>query len=108
MLSGIFRHRSRDATKSADLLLTALLRERSLEPHRFVRHCTVGPFIIEHACPSRAVIVELQRHSLDTDSRRQARLTLLEQLGYRIVVVTEREVRSAPHKVLARVRAALQ
>jgi very-short-patch-repair endonuclease len=108
MLSGFFRVRSREPNRPAASLLADLLRARSLEPHRFLRRCTVGPFIVEHACPARAVIVELQRHSLDTDAQRQARLALLEQLGYRIVIVTEREVRSAPKKVLAKVRAALQ
>ena len=107
MLSGIFRVRTRDADRPADAVLTALLRARTLEPHRFVRRCSVGPFIVEHACPARAVIVELQRNALDTDARRQARLTLLEQLGYRIVIVTERELRSSPATVLARVKAAL-
>jgi very-short-patch-repair endonuclease len=106
MLSALFRDRLRNTSASA--VLATLLRAPTLEPHRFLRRCAVGPFIVEHACPARAVIVELQRHALDTDARRQARLRLLEQLGYHIIVVTERELRVAPKKVLARVKAALQ
>lgn len=107
MLTGVFRNRVRartEATQSPDDVLALLLRSKKLRPHRFVRHCEIGPFVVAHVCAQRALVIDLSRDPRATESRN----SFLESLGYRILRVSRREVMTRPESVIARVCSALQ
>ncbi len=88
----------------ADDVLTHLLRARSLRPHRFVRGCEIGPFIVDHVCPERALVIDLSRSRTEA----QARSKFLESLGYRVLNVARRDLFHRPDIVLGRIRQMLQ
>ena len=108
MFTGVFKDRTRSTPhRSAAETLAHLLRAKSLRPHRFLRGCEVGAFIVEHACPERMLIVELRKTALD-DTRQQARIAYLRELGYRVLQVSRQSVHAHPDKVIAQVREALE
>lgn len=108
MFTGVFRDRTRSIPhRSAAETLAHLLRAKSLRPHRFLRGCEVGPFVVEHVCHECALIVEL-RKSLAEEARQQARIAFLKELGYTVLQVSRHSVAAHPDKVLAQVREALQ
>jgi very-short-patch-repair endonuclease len=106
MLTGVLRYRSRTdrgyvvAGSSADEVLANLLRARSLRPHRFIRDCEIGPFIVDHVCVEQAVVVDLSRTRAEAD----ARCRFLESLGYRVLCVAKRDLFQRPDTVLAHIR----
>lgn len=112
MFTGVFKDRSRSfasAALSPNDALARLLQARSLRPHRFLRNAEVGPFVVDHVCRAQGVIVELHRGlRAESEPRRQARIALLQQLGFQVLLVTRQEVATAPERVLAQVRAALR
>jgi len=110
MFTGVLRYRSRSdrgyvaAGSSADEVLTHLLRARSLRPHRFLRECEIGPFIVDHVCVEQALVIDLSRSRTEAD----ARTRFLESLGYRVFSVSRRDLFHCPDLVLANIRRLLQ
>ena len=110
MFTGVLRYRSRSdrgyvaAGSSADEVLTYLLRARSLRPHRFLRECEIGPFIVDHVCVEQALVIDLSRSRTEAD----ARTRFLESLGYRVFSVSRRDLFHGPDLVLANIRRLLQ
>lgn len=109
MFTGVLRYRSREGRgyvpgQSADEALANLLRARSLRGHRFVRECEIGPFIVDHVCPERALVIDLSRSRTESE----ARARFLEALGYRVLTVTRHDLFHRPDRVLARIRRLLQ
>ena len=109
MFTGVFKDRTRSTPhRSAAETLAHLLRAKSLRPHRFLRCCEVGPFIVEHACHERMLIIELRNRTTLDESRQQARIAFLKELGYRVLQVSRQSVVAHPDKVLAQIREALE
>lgn len=113
MFTGVFKDRARtqaDMAESADQLLVELLQSRFLGQRRFARHCEIGPFVVEHLCRELSLIVELlppadqPRHK----DQLEARLAFLAGMGYTVIHVSPRELKSQPRRVLARIRAAMK
>ena len=90
------------AAPPADQLLDQLLQSRPLRPHRFARHCEIGPFVVDYVCCERSLVVELEKERIE------ARTAFLTAMGYTVVHISARELRLRPRSVVARVRAALQ
>jgi very-short-patch-repair endonuclease len=110
MFTGVFRDRSRSVAfkgGSAQETLARLLTTKSLKQYRFIRHCAIGPFVVDHFCREHALVVELQR-SQETEARHQARAMLLNEMGYSVLQVAGRDVLCRPDQVLAQLRAALR
>lgn len=107
MFTGVFKDRTRSTSRSAAEALAHLLRAKSLRPHRFLRGSEVGPFVVEHVCPERKLIVELRKLALD-DARQQSRVAFLKELGYEVLQVSRQRVLAHPEKVIAQVRQALE
>lgn len=91
--------RERAANSSEDGL-TQLLRARSLRQHTFVSDVEIGPFVVDHLCREQALIIDLTRPA----SEQEARARFFEALGYRIVVVSRRDLFHRPEAVLLRLR----
>ena len=111
MLTGVLRNRPKTevlvrerASNSTDDALSQLLKSRSLRHHRFVSDCEIGPFIVDHLCPEHALVIDLTRPAGETEARSK----FLESLGYRIVVVSRRDLFHRPDAVLLRLRRLLQ
>jgi adenine-specific DNA-methyltransferase len=87
--------------QNAEQRLLSLLRHRKLAAHRFRRHHTVGPFVVDFICIEQALIVELtaDQHALG--------LPADESLGFRVLRFWDSEVVSDPKAVLARLLDAL-
>src|SRR5262245_19433422 len=109
MFIRLFRDR-RAPERAAEELLARLLRHRTLARYRFIRRCTIGPFVAEQMCRDHALIIEIER---SCRSGRDAELLagrarLLAGLGYRVFAVPERELRLRPRRLVGQIRAALQ
>jgi very-short-patch-repair endonuclease len=111
MLTGVLRNRPRTevlvrerAANSIDDALTQLLRSRSLRRYRFVSDVEIGPFVVDHLCPEQALVIDLTRSA----SEQEARARFFESLGYRVVVVSRRDLFHRPEAVLLRLRRLLQ
>lgn len=115
MLTGVLKNRSRtevlvreraasSSANATDDALTQLLRSRSLRQHRFLSDCEIGPFIVDHLCPEQAVVIDLTRPAGEMD----ARTRFLESLGYRVIIVSRRDLFHRPEAVLLRLRRLLQ
>lgn len=110
MFTGVLRYRSRDHRtiganpQNPDEVLARLLGARSLHPHRFVRDCEIGPFVVDHVCREQALVIDLSRTHREAETRRK----FLESLGYRVLNVSRRDLYQSPDGVLGRVRRLLQ
>lgn len=108
MFTGVFKDRSRVKPRaSAHETLAQLLRAKSLRPHRFLRSSEVGPFIVEHVCQERLLIVELRPNAAMLEPRAKSRIEFLNEMGYTVLLVSRQRVLEQPDKVLAQVREAL-
>jgi very-short-patch-repair endonuclease len=87
--------------------LAQLLQSRSLSPHRFIRHASIGPFVVEQVCPDRGVIVEVHRGETRAGQRLQSRPQLFRTLGFKVVLVKRADILERPQDVLAQVLDAL-
>lgn len=90
---------------TAEDRLRRLLQSRALYPHRFSAHCEIGPFVVEHVCAERSLVVELQAQQRQ---RQQQRAAFLAGLGYSVLQICPRELERHPRRALRRVRAALR
>jgi very-short-patch-repair endonuclease len=110
MLTGVFRDRSRLRrleAQPAHRTLHQLIHSRELAAHRVARHCEIGPFVVDYVFSSRSLIVELEPPDEAALPRAQARAALLNGLGYRVLLLSRREVRRQPQRALERIKAAL-
>ncbi|WP_235908758.1 endonuclease domain-containing protein [Roseiconus nitratireducens] len=86
------RDRRRRSTKSEGLLWS-ILRSKQLCVLKFRREHPVGPFIVDFACVSRMLVVEVDGgyhdQTIEADRERQE---LIEQSGWQIIRFTDREV----------------
>lgn len=105
MFTGVFRERTRSRPGAAQDALASVLQSRSLRPHRFVRHCEIGPFLVEYVCRERSLVVELQPRL--SNEPRQARTAFLNEMGYSVLCLSRAELLTRPDKVLSQIRAAL-
>ncbi len=93
----------------SEAILWAALRRNRLGVH-FRRQHVVGAFVVDFACLTRRLVVEIDGgvhevpHVAFADARRQA---ALESLGLRVVRVSAEEVERDLPGVLARIRNAL-
>jgi very-short-patch-repair endonuclease len=92
---------------TTDDRLRRLLQSPSLHPHRFSADREIGPFVVAHVCPERALVVELVVQAKERE-RQQQRTAFLAGLGYTVVQICPRELERAPQRALRRVRAALR
>lgn len=109
MFTGVLRYRSREGRgfvpgQSADEVLTQLLKARSLRGHRFVRECEIGPFIVDHVCAERALVIDLSRSRTEAEARSR----FLASLGYRVLAVTRYDLFNRPERILTKIRRLLQ
>jgi very-short-patch-repair endonuclease len=106
MFTGFFRDRARaGSVHTAPGALGRLLRSQPLRAFRFDPNCEVGPFIVDFLCRERALIVELERSGA---VRQDTRAAFLTGMGYVVIHVSRREVRSSPRKVVRRLRLVLE
>jgi very-short-patch-repair endonuclease len=106
MFTGVFKDRTRaqaDAPQLADQLLGELLQARILRQYRFARQCEIGPFVVDYVCCEHSLVVELR-----DKNHLEARSAFLAGMGYTVIYVTARELKSEPQRLLARIQAALQ
>ena len=109
MLTGVFRDRTRLRrleAQPAHRALHELIHSRELTAHRAARFCEIGPFVVDYVYKEHSLIVELEPLG-EAGPRTQARISLLNSLGYRVLLLSRREVRRAPRKTLERIKAAL-
>lgn len=106
MFTGFFRDRApAGSMHTARSALRRVLRRRPLSALRFDPDCEIGPFIVDFLCRERALIVEVERSAT---AGRDARTAFLTGMGYVVVQVSRRELRSSPGKVVRRLRTALE
>jgi very-short-patch-repair endonuclease len=80
---------------AAEIKLWEALRGRRLHGFKFVRQLPVGPYVVDFACRSRMLIVEVdgathgEDHEVAHDARRTA---FLEAQGWRVLRVWNAEV----------------
>jgi very-short-patch-repair endonuclease len=92
---------------TTDDRLRRLLKSPSLHPHRFSADREIGPFVVAHVCPERALVVELLVQAKERE-RQQQRASFLAGLGYTVLQICPRELQRTPRRALRRVRAALR
>jgi very-short-patch-repair endonuclease len=95
----------------AEKLLWEVLRAKRLEGFKFVRQAPIGPFVVDFACRSRRLIIEVDgaTHSTDDEIASDAKRSIyLEKVGYRIIRVQNNEVKEGMDGVIADIIAALR
>jgi very-short-patch-repair endonuclease len=111
MLTGVFRDRTRLqrlAAQTAHQALAELIQSNSLLPHRAARRCEIGPFIVEYVFRRQSLVVEFEPRNEADAVRAQARGAFLCEMGYSVLSISRREVRTHPRRVLERIKAALR
>lgn len=107
----ITRARSLRVTSTdAERLLWKLLRDRRLTDAKFRRQHPIGPFVVDFACVSHHLVVELDglTHTLDEQRAFDAKRTAyLEFEGWRVLRITDKEMKSDASGALQRIAAAL-
>jgi very-short-patch-repair endonuclease len=92
----------------AETKLRWRLRQRQLNGHRFRRQVPIGPYIVDFACLSAKLVIEVEggQHfdSVDHDERRTA---WLEERGYRVLRFWHPDVLANTDEVLEAVLRAL-
>ncbi len=99
------KHLRREQTPS-EKQLWRLLRELKHEGAHFRRHCQVGPFVYDFAALSHKLLIELDGavHDWEDVQLRDGRKTAsAEQLGFRVLRISNEEVQYPAH-VMGRVR----
>ena len=110
MFSQVFKDRKPSASGAASAreTLARLLQSQSFHPHQFVRHASIGPFVVEHVCRERSIIVEVHRGDTVAGDRLRARLDFFQTLGFKVVLVKRGDILNRPQQVLAQIRSALE
>lgn len=112
MFTGVFNARSErlaGGARTIDRALRQILESRRLRAYRFNRRTTIGPFIVDAVCPERALVIQIDReHPAFRASEANARIVLLERMGYRVMRVWSQDLLRRPQKVADAVLAALR
>ena len=111
MLTGVFRDRTRlqlHAAQPAHQALAHLIQSNALFPHRALRRCEIGPYIVEYVFRAQSLVVELEPRGEAEALRAQARAAFLNGMGYRVLSISRRELRTHPRRVLEQLKAALR
>lgn len=112
MFTGVFRDKRVQPTGigSPDAVLGRLLQAKSLRDWRFQRRVSIGPFVVDYACLEQALVIEVADMPGRTSGayNTDARGRFLDGLGYRVTLVTKRELFQHPDRVISRVRAQLR
>lgn len=114
MLTGVFKDRSaKERIATEEQALAELLAARQLRGFTLIRHCEIGPFVVEFLFPEQSLIVELvPLGALADDSpaarRRLERVKFLYGMGYAVLAIDRRELTRQPQRVLARLLEALR
>lgn len=93
----------------AESSLWALLREGQTG-RRFRRQHVIEGFVADFCCPSVRLVVEVDgsvHHSLEAQADDEWRTSRLNELGFRVLRVSNDDVLSYPNVVLARISAML-
>ena len=86
------RNRRQAKTKSEGLLWS-VLRAKQLCGLKFRRERPIGPFIVDFACVSRKLVVEIDGGYHDeTVERDRTRQELIERAGWEVIRFTDKEV----------------
>jgi very-short-patch-repair endonuclease len=110
MLTGVFRDRTRLqrlASQTAHQALNRIIHSKTLLPYRPARQAEIGPFVVEYVFRVHSLIVELEPPEPAAAARAQARASFLNELGYSVLLISRREARLRPDRVLAQIKAAL-
>jgi very-short-patch-repair endonuclease len=110
MQTAVFKDREPSdlGASGARQTLARLLQSPTLHPHLFVRHASIGPFVVEHVCRERGVIVEVHRGETVAGQRLKSRLQFLQSLGFKVVLIKRNDILKHPEVVLEKVRSALE
>jgi very-short-patch-repair endonuclease len=93
----------RSASTDAERLLWSKLRDRRLAGYKFRRQHPVGPYFADFACVECRLVVELDggQHYDDEGLRRDAaRTTVLQEHGFAVLRLSNRDVLSETEAVL--------
>ncbi len=93
----------------AEALLWYYIRDKQLDGHKFRRQQPIGPYIVDFACLSKKVLIELDggQHA-EQQTQDEARDHFLRNEGYRVLRFWNNEVFENCDGVLEAIRAAVQ
>jgi very-short-patch-repair endonuclease len=95
-----FARRLRTASTEEEQLLWSTLRNRRFAEFKFRRQVPIGRYIVDFACHSAHLVVELDGSQHAASSRDFARDAAIAQQGYRILRVWNNELTHAHDSVL--------
>ena len=99
----------RQPQTDAEALLWYYLRDKQLDGYKFRRQHPIGPYIVDFACLSRKVLIELDGgHHAEQREQDEARDRFLRNEGYRVLRFWNNEVFGNCGGVLEAIRAAVQ
>ena len=99
----------RQPQTDAEALLWYYLRDKQLDGYKFRRQHPIGPYIVDFACLSRKVLIELDGgHHAEQREQDEARDRFLRNEGYRVLRFWNNEVFENCGGVLEAIRAAVQ
>ena len=102
-----FARELRNRPTQPEIVLWHYLSRSQLGGFKFRRQSVIGPFIADFLCPQKALIVEVDGHTHTdpaADARRDAKL---EELGFRVLRVSNHDVMTNADGVLQRISQAL-
>lgn len=105
-----FAKRLRREMTRAEVILWTRLRRRQVEGFLFRRQLPIGPYVVDFACPSVRLVVEVdgETHSTEAERAHDARRTaFLEREGWRVVRFWNHEIFQNEDGVVEAVREAL-
>ena len=99
----------RQPQTDAEALLWYYLRDKQLDGYKFRRQHPIGPYIVDFACLSKKVLIELDGgHHAEQREQDEARDRFLRNEGYRVLRFWNNEVFGNCGGVLEAIRAAVQ
>ena len=99
----------RQPQTDAEALLWYYIRDKQLDGYKFRRQHPIGPYIVDFACLSKKVLIELDGgHHAEQREQDEARDRFLRNEGYRVLRFWNNEVFGNCGGVLEAVRAAVQ
>ncbi|MGB7404209.1 MAG: DUF559 domain-containing protein [Pacificimonas sp.] len=102
-----FARKNRAALTPAEVRLWSQLRAKQLNRLKFTKQAVYGPYIADFACRSAGLIVEVDGDShVFTEAKDAHRTAYLNELGYRVLRVSNRDVMDHLDWVLAEIATA--
>jgi very-short-patch-repair endonuclease len=105
-----FARNLRQRQTDAERKLWAKLRSKQLEGVKFRRQQPIGPYIVDFVSFEKKIVVEIDGGQHNDDMIREkdeARTTLIEGKGYRLLRFWDNEVLTNTEGVLEKIRASL-